>query len=81
MTGTGGFRKLRRGDETRGQGKRGGLRIVYAFLPEDQQVWLFTVYGKNEADDLTPTEKEQLRTTIEVERKMRHARHDGRRRR
>lgn len=29
MPGTGGFRKLRWGDETRGKGKRGGLRVIY----------------------------------------------------
>jgi hypothetical protein len=43
-------------------------------LSEDQQVWLFTVYGTNEADDVTPTQKAQLRTAIEVERNIRQAR-------
>jgi len=43
--------------------------------------WLITVYGKNEADDLTPTQKAQLRTAIEVERKIRQARRGERRRR
>jgi hypothetical protein len=81
MAGTGGFRKLRWGDETRGKGKRGGLRNIYVLLPEDQQLWLFTVYGKNEADDLTPTQKAHLRTAIEVERKIRQARRGERRRR
>jgi mRNA-degrading endonuclease RelE of RelBE toxin-antitoxin system len=79
--GTGGFRKLRWGDETRGKGKRGGLRIIYYFLPEEHQVWLFTLYGKNEADDLTPAEKAQLRGAIEAERKAREGRRAGRRRR
>ena len=81
MPGIGGFRKLRWGDETRGKGKRGGLRILYFFLPEDHQVWLFTLYGKDEVDDLTPTQKAHLRTAIEAERKTHQARRGGRRRR
>jgi len=81
MPGTGGFRKLRWGDEARGKGKRGGLRIIYCLLPEEYQVWLFTLYGKGEADDLTPTQKAHLRTTIEAERKTRQARRGERRRR
>jgi hypothetical protein len=79
MPGTGGFRKLRWGDDTRGKGKRGGLRIIYFFLPEDDQVWLFTLYGKDEAADLTPTQKAHLRTAIEMERKSRQARRSAQR--
>ena len=79
MPGTGGFRKLRWGDETRGKGKRVGLRIYY-FLPDEQQVWLFTLFGKNEAEDLTP-QKSILRAAIEAERKARQARRVERRRR
>ncbi len=81
MPGTGGFRKLRWGDETRGKGKRSGLRIIYFFLPEAHQIWLFTLYGKDEADDLTPTQKATLRAAIEAERVARRTRREERRRR
>ena len=81
MPGTGGFRKLRWGDTTRGKGKRGGLRIIYCLLPEDHQVWLFTLYGKDEADDLTPAQKTQLRAAISAEIKARQTRRGERRRR
>ena len=81
MPGTGGFRKLRWGDETRGKGKRGGLRIIYFFLPEAHQVWLFTLYGKNEAYDLTPVQKAHLRAAIEAERRVRQERQGAPRRR
>lgn len=81
MPGTGGFRKLRWGDETRSKGKRGGLRVIYYFLAEEQQVWLFTLYGKNEADDLTPAQKSILRAAIDAERRVRQAGRVGRRRR
>jgi hypothetical protein len=74
MPGTGGFRKLRWGDESRGKGKRGGLRVIYLYLPADQQIWMFTLYGKNDAEDLTPTQKAQLRTAVEMELKARRER-------
>jgi mRNA-degrading endonuclease RelE of RelBE toxin-antitoxin system len=73
MPGTGGFRKLRWGDERRGKGRRGGLRIIYYFLIGDEQIWLFTVFGKNEAADLTPVQKRQLRAAIESELHARDA--------
>lgn len=79
MPGTGGFRKLRWADETRGKGKRGGLRIIYFFLHEEHQVWLFTLYGKGDAADLTPDQKAHLRTAIDAERKARRTRRGERR--
>ena len=81
MPGTGGFRKLRWGDDRRGKGKRGGLRVIYYFLTHDHQVWLFTLFGKGEADDLTPEQRRQLRAAIDAElqaRRMTRPKH-GRR--
>lgn len=67
MPGTGGFRKLRWGDDRRRKGKRGGLRVIYYFLTRDHHIWLFTVFGKGEADDLTPEGKRQLRAALDAE--------------
>jgi hypothetical protein len=67
MPGTGGFRKLRWRDPRRGKGRRGGLRVIYYFFPTDQQVWLMTLYDKDEASDLTAGEKKALRAAIEAE--------------
>ena len=67
VAGTGGFRKLRWADQKRGKGKRGGLRVIYYYLSGDHQIWLFTVYGKDEADDLTAAQRQQLRAAIENE--------------
>ena len=55
------------GDDRRWKGKRGGLRVIYYFLTHDHQVWLFTLFGKCEADDLTPEQKRQLRAAIDAE--------------
>src|SRR5437867_12904709 len=49
MPGTGGFRKLRWGDPRRGKGRRGGLRVIYYYFPGEQQIWLMTLYDKDEA--------------------------------
>ena len=54
MPGTGGFRKYRWRDAARSKGKRGGLRVIYYYFPDDQQVWFVAVYGKNDVADLTP---------------------------
>jgi len=74
MPGTGGFRKLRWSDPRRGKGLRGGLRIIYYHFLSDRQIWLMTLYDKDEAADLTPAEKKALRGAIEAELKAREAR-------
>lgn len=67
MPGTGGFRKLRWADTRRGKGRRGGLRVIYYHFADEQQIWLMTLYGKDEALDLTPKEKHALKQAIEME--------------
>ena len=74
MPGTGGFRKLRWADKRRGKGRRGGLRIIYYYFSSDQQIWLMTLYDKNEASDLTSKEKKALQAAIAAELKMRETR-------
>lgn len=79
IPGTGGFRKLRWPDARRGKGKRGGLRIIYYYFAADQQIWLATLYGKNEMADLSAAEKKALKAAIERETAMRAARRPLRR--
>jgi hypothetical protein len=67
IPGTGGFRKLRWFDERRGKGRRGGLRVVYYFFLNDNQIWLFSIFNKNEMTDLSPQEKKRLKNTAELE--------------
>jgi hypothetical protein len=66
MPGTGGFRKVHWEDARRGKGKRGGLRIIYYSLTADHQIWFFTLYGKDEAADLTAEEKKLLKKAIQA---------------
>jgi len=67
MPGTGGFRKLRWADPKRGKGRRGGLRVIYYYFPGEQQIWLMTLYGKDEASDITPKQRQALKHVIEME--------------
>ncbi len=73
MPGTGGFRKLRWADPRRGKGRRGGLRVIYYHFVSSQQIWLMTLYNKDEAADLTPKEKKALKAAIEAELQARQA--------
>lgn len=67
IEGTGGLRKVRFADAKRGKGKRGGLRVIYYWWISGFQFWLFTVYDKNEADDLSPKERKALKAMLESE--------------
>jgi hypothetical protein len=67
----GGVRKLRWKDSRRGKGKRGGLRVIYYCFLSDEEIWLLTLYDKDEAADLSEPEKDQLRRALEAERAAR----------
>lgn len=71
IPGAGGIRKLRWKDPRRGKGRRGGLRIVYYCFLTDEEIWLLTLYDKNEADDLSKDVKDSLRRALEAERAAR----------
>jgi hypothetical protein len=73
MPGTGGFRKLRWTDPRRGKGRRGGLRVIYYYFPGEQQIWLMTLYDKDEASDVTPKQKQALKNAIDIELRARQA--------
>jgi hypothetical protein len=78
IPGTGGFRKVRWSDTRRGKGRRGGLRVIYYHFAAEHQIWLMTLYSKNEAADLTASEKRMLKAAIGRECAAREA---GRRKR
>jgi mRNA-degrading endonuclease RelE of RelBE toxin-antitoxin system len=71
IKGTGGLRKLRQPDARRGKGKRGGLRVIYYWWLGGDQFWLFTVYDKDDADDLTPDQRQMLKHLLKNELEIR----------
>jgi hypothetical protein len=58
MQGTGGFRKVRVGRS--GMGKRGGARVIYILRGEEFPVFLISAYAKNEKENLTKRERNEL---------------------
>jgi hypothetical protein len=58
IQGTGGFRKVRVGRG--GTGKRGGARVVYILRDERFPVFLVAAYAKNEKENLTKAERNEL---------------------
>jgi hypothetical protein len=73
IEGTGGLRKVRYADEKRGKGKRGGLRVIYYWWQTGKQFWLFTVYNKDEMDDLTTAQRKILKDLLKQELESRKA--------
>jgi len=67
IVGTGGLRKLRYGDTKRGKGKRGGLRVIYFWWVSQRQFWLFTLYDKDEMDDLSAKQHALLKDMLKQE--------------
>jgi len=63
IVGSGGLRKIRW--RARGQGKRGGLRVIYYWADSRGYIYMVTIYSKKEKQDLTQEEIETLRKTIE----------------
>ena len=66
MPGCGGLRKIRTLDPQRSKGKRGGIRVIYLYLPEVRRFFLITAFGKNEKEDLTPQEKRAFTKVAEA---------------
>ena len=64
IRGTSGIRKIRW--TMPGRGKRGGSRIIYYWLAEQDHIYLLTVYAKGVKDDLTAAEREAWRKAVEV---------------
>jgi len=71
IEGTGGVRKLRQPDTRRGKGKRGGLRVIYYWWLGGSQFWLFTLYDKDQADDLTMQQRKSIKKLLDAERRHR----------
>ncbi|HWK54752.1 MAG TPA: type II toxin-antitoxin system RelE/ParE family toxin, partial [Hyphomicrobiales bacterium] len=51
IQGTGGLRKLRWAQG--GRGKRGGMRVIYYWQKNDEQLYMLYGYPKSEQQDLT----------------------------
>jgi mRNA-degrading endonuclease RelE of RelBE toxin-antitoxin system len=65
IKGTGGLRKIRWAAS--GKGKRGGARIIYYWLTDDDQIFMLFAYPKNQQIDLTEAQKKILMHLVHEE--------------
>lgn len=63
IPGSGGLRKVRWG--LTGQGKRGGIRVIYYWVVAQERLLMLLVYPKNMQDNLSPAQLKLLRQTVE----------------
>ena len=64
MEGTGGVRKLRWGRG--GQGKSGGVRVIYYFYDENMPLYLLTLFAKGDKANLTKAERNELAELVDL---------------
>lgn len=64
MEGTGGIRKLRWGRG--GQGKSGGVRVIYYVHSEMMPLYLLTLFAKNERANLSKAERNALAGLVDL---------------
>jgi hypothetical protein len=65
IKGTGGLRKMRYSPETWHTGKRGALRVCYAYFEKYGIVVLSLVFKKNELENLSAAGKAAIKKAIE----------------
>jgi len=64
MRGTGGVRKMRFAFEQRG--KSGSVRVIYVDFEIYEKIFLITAYPKNEKDNLSDSERAEIKQMIQA---------------
>lgn len=62
IRGGGGIRKVRHA--TQGRGKSGGVRVIYYWVKDKEQLYMLTIYPKSKKDNLTAAETALLRDLV-----------------
>ena len=65
IPGSGGLRKLRWA--VPGRGKRGGIRLIYYWIPAEETFLMLFAYPKNVQDDLTAAQLKTLRRLVKAD--------------
>ena len=66
IPGSGGLRKVRINLPDKKKGKRGGARVIYVDFAIFETIYLFYVYGKNEIEDITESDKREYKELIAI---------------
>ncbi len=64
IQGTGGIRKLRWSRENKG--KSGGVRVIYYYHDERIPLYLLTMFGKSERDNLSKADRNALAKLVDI---------------
>jgi len=48
------------------RGKSGSSRVIYIDFEIHEKIYLLTAYGKNEADNLTASERNELKQLVSI---------------
>ena len=64
IQGAGGLRKMRFAFEQRG--RSGSVRVIYVDFEIYEKIYLITAYPKNEKENLTSAEKNELKQMIQI---------------
>ena len=64
IEGTGGVRKLRWGRG--GQGKSGGVRVIYYFHDDEIPLYLLTLFAKGDKSNLSKAERNELSGLVDL---------------
>ncbi len=64
VRGSGGIRKARCSNPTRGKGKRGGFRYLFLCLEDRSQIHLLYLLDKDEQEDLSADELKVVRAWV-----------------
>jgi len=67
IKGAGGLRKVRW--VSKGVGKRGGVRVIYYWRPDEQAFYMLFAYAKAAQEDVTPDQLRVLARLVRVELK------------
>jgi mRNA-degrading endonuclease RelE of RelBE toxin-antitoxin system len=64
IPGSRGLRKVRWAGS--GRGKRGGVRIIYYYKNPEGQIWLLTIYAKNEDENIPLTILNRIKEELDL---------------
>ena len=64
IQGSGGVRKIRWA--RKGRGKSGGVRVIYFFYDKETPLFMLTIFGKNEKDNLNKAERNELAKLVKI---------------
>ncbi len=77
IQGTNGARKARIGDRQQNRGKSGAFRYLYVYLENAETIYLLLFYGKNEMDNVSKAERNEIAGLVALLKEKYGEKQDG----